>query len=65
MGLNSVLNSRAKHVDEDLLHPKKVEGIIYLSYEPTKQQLADVLTKGIASIRELDRSNYLRLDENI
>ncbi|KAK4275277.1 hypothetical protein QN277_018391 [Acacia crassicarpa] len=49
MALNPVQHSRTKHVDVDrhFIREKVEDGIICLSYIPTKLQLADILTKGL------------------
>ncbi|KAK4283059.1 hypothetical protein QN277_000058 [Acacia crassicarpa] len=49
MALNPVKHSRTKHVNVDrhFIKEKVEDGIICLSYIPTKLQLADILTKGL------------------
>jgi len=49
MALNPVQHSRTKHVDVDrhFIREKVEDGIISLSYVPTKLQVADILTKGL------------------
>jgi len=46
---NSVQHDRTKHVEVDrhFIKEKLESGLIYTSYVPTGEQLAEILTKGV------------------
>ena len=53
---NPVLHDRTKHVEVEkhFIKEKLKNGLICMSYIPTTEQVADVLTKGI-STKQFDR----------
>ena len=50
---NPVLHDRKKHVEVDkhFIKEKLEEGLICMPYIPTKEQVADILTKGLPKKR--------------
>lgn len=60
---NSGYNARSKHVDihHHFIREKVVKGEIKINYMETQNQLADILTKGLATKRFEFLRNHVRI----